>query len=145
MNTKELLQKAITIAYEAHKDQKDKYGAPYVGHVSRVMNRGRNVDEKIVGVLHDLIEDTDWTFERLRKEGFPDYIINAVECLTKKDENEDYNAFIERIVPNPLAVSVKLNDLEDNMDIRRMPAVTEKDAARLNKYLQAYKKLTHEI
>lgn len=145
MNNKDLLTKAIAIAFEAHKDQKDKYGAPYLAHVSRVMNAGKNEDEKIVGVLHDLIEDTPWTFEQLKAEGFPDHIIAAIECLTKKDENEDYNAFTERVSKNPLAIRVKLNDLRDNMDISRMPQVTEKDAARLNKYVQAYHKLLRMI
>jgi hypothetical protein len=141
MNSDKLLQKAINIATEAHKDQLDKYGAPFIGHISRVMNMGRSTDERIVGLLHDLIEKTAWTFEDLVKEGFPNHIVDAIQCLTKKNEDEDYDEFTERVKTNPLAIKVKLNDLTDNMDIRRMPEVKEKDVARLNKYLKAYKAL----
>ncbi|MBY0425984.1 MAG: hypothetical protein K2Q22_10140, partial [Cytophagales bacterium] len=68
--------------------------------------------------------------------------IEALRCVTKVNEEENYEDFISRIVGNPLAVKVKLNDLMDNMDIRRMPEVTEKDLPRINKYLKAYKKLS---
>ena len=132
------LDRAIQIAVEAHKNQKDKYGAPYLGHVSRVMNAGKTDDERIVGVLHDLIEDTPWTFDDLKKEGFSSNVIEAIRCLTKKSEDENYESFVDRIKINPLAIRVKLNDLRDNMDIRRLPMVTEKDVPRLNKYLKAY-------
>lgn len=133
------IERAIEIAIEAHRLQKDKYGEPYLGHVFRVMNAGKTYDEKIVGILHDLVEDTNWTFADLAEHGFAPHIIEAIRCLSKTSENEDYDAFIERIKPNALAIKVKLNDLADNMDIRRMPEVTEKDITRLNKYLKAYK------
>ena len=129
------LKKAIEIAMAAHKEQSDKYGAPYVLHVLRVMNAGRTTDEKIAGVLHDLVEDTQWTFEQLDQEGFQPHIIEALRCVTKINEEENYEDFIERIKVNPLAVAVKLNDLRDNMDLTRMPEVAEKDLPRLNKYL----------
>jgi len=132
------LDRAIQIAVDAHKNQKDKYGAPYLGHVSRVMNAGKTDDERIVGILHDLIEDTPWTFDDLKKEGFSVHVIEAIRCLTKESENENYESFVDRIKINPLAIRVKLNDLRDNMDISRMPMVTEKDVPRLNKYLKAY-------
>ena len=135
------LKKAIEIAMAAHKEQSDKYGAPYVLHVLRVMNAGRTTDEKIAGVLHDLVEDTQWTFEQLDQEGFKPHIIEALRCVTKINEEENYKDFIERIKVNPLAVAVKLNDLRDNMDLTRMPEVAEKDLPRLNKYLKAYKEL----
>ena len=141
MTDNDLLQKAINIATEAHKNQLDKYGAPYLEHVTRVMNMGRTNDEKIIGVLHDVVEDTEWTFELLIKEGFPNKIISALQCVTKKSENEDYDSFVERTKTNALAIKVKLNDLTDNMDIRRMPEVKEEDIARLNKYLKAYREL----
>ena len=133
------LEIAIQIATDAHKDQKDKYGAPYLGHVTRVMNAGRTDDEKMVGVLHDVVEDTDWTFEQLEAEGFSRQIVDAIRCLSKTSEDEDYDQFIERIKKNPLSIKVKLFDLTDNMDLRRMPEVHEKDIERLNKYLKAYR------
>ena len=106
------------------------------------MNAGVTDDERIVGALHDVVEDTPWTFDDLLREGFSIQIVEAVRCLTKKSEDEDYDEFTERVRKNPLAVRVKLNDLRDNMDIRRMPSVTEKDVKRLNKYLKAYRTLT---
>ena len=93
-------------------------------------------------MLHDVVEDTDWTFERLAAEGFSAEVIGALRCVTKLSENEPYDKFIARIKENPLAVSVKLNDLTDNMDIRRLPYISDKDVKRLKKYLKAYKQLT---
>src|SRR5690349_2225683 len=117
------LDLAIRIAVKAHKNQTDKYGNPYILHPLRVMGMGRTDEERIVGVLHDVVEDTDWTFEELRKEGFSERIIKALECVTKRSDDEDYDDFVERTRSNPLAVRVKLNDLIDNMDIRRMKEV----------------------
>ena len=138
------LQRAIEIATEAHKGQFDKSGKDYIGHPLRVMEMGKTEEEKIVGVLHDVIEDTDWTFETLAEEGFSKEVINALRCVTKLSENENYDYFIERIKKNPLAVAVKINDLSDNMDIRRLPYLSDKDVKRLKKYLKAYKKLIGE-
>ena len=138
----QLLAKAVTIALEAHKDATDKAGMPYIGHVMRVMQAGRTIDEKIVGVLHDIVEDTPWTFEALLAEGFPAHIVDALRCVTKLHDDEPYEAFILRVKTNPLAVAVKINDLTDNMDIRRLSDLTDKDVQRLRKYLQAYRDLT---
>ena len=141
MNENQLLNKAISIATAAHKNQVDKMRAPYLGHLTRVMNMGTTIDEKIAGVLHDLVEDTPWTFEQLENEGFPRHIIAALKCVTKTSDEEDYDEFIERVKTDPLAIKVKINDLTDNMDIRRISVLTEKDLVRLNKYLEAYRDL----
>ena len=138
------LNRAIEIATEAHEGQFDKAGRDYIGHPLRVMEMGKTENEKIVGVLHDVIEDTDWTFERLAEEGFSDEVIAALKCITKTSENENYDDFIDRVKKNPLAVAVKINDLTDNMDIRRLPYLSDKDVKRLKKYLKAYKRLTGE-
>ena len=138
------LQRAIEIATEAHKGQVDKSGKEYIGHPMRVMEMGKTEEEKIVGVLHDVIEDTDWTFEALAEEGFSKEVIDALRCVTKLSENENYDDFIERVKKNSLAVAVKINDLSDNMDIRRLPYLSDKDVKRLKKYLRAYKKLIGE-
>jgi hypothetical protein len=108
------------------------------------MEMGQTEEEQIVGVLHDVIEDTDWTFEALEAEGFSQEIIGALRCVTKISENENYDDFIERVKKNPLAVAVKINDLTDNMDIRRLPYLSDTDVKRLKKYLKAYKKLVGE-
>ena len=138
------LERAIEIASEAHKGQYDKAGNDYIGHPLRVMDMGRSEEEKIVGVLHDVVEDTNWTFEMLAAEGFSQDIIAALKCVTKISENENYDDFIERVKKNPLATAVKINDLSDNMDIRRLPYLSDKDIKRLKKYLKAYKKLVGE-
>jgi hypothetical protein len=135
-----MLEKAIQIAIEAHLGQTDKAGAPYLLHLIRVMNAGQTEDERICGILHDLVEDTPWTFEALRREGFSEEVIRALVCVTKQP-NETYTHFIERIKKNSLATKVKLNDLRDNMDITRLTFITEEDTQRLNKYLKAYHSL----
>ena len=142
MFLKIILDRAKTIATSAHKGQVDKAGKPYIKHPMRVMNMGKTVEEKIAGVLHDVVEDSDWTFEMLEKEGIPKDVMDALRCVTKLSEDEDYDHFIERVKTNPLAVKVKLNDLKDNMDITRLGEVTEKDLTRLNKYIRAYRQLT---
>ena len=135
---------AIEIATQAHQGQFDKSGKDYIGHPLRVMEMGRTEEEKIAGVLHDVVEDSNWTFEALEAEGFSQEIIAAMKCVTKLSENENYDDFIDRVKKNPLAVAVKINDLTDNMDIRRLPYLSDKDVKRLKKYLKAYKRLTGE-
>lgn len=139
-----MLEKAIKIATEAHNGQVDKAGRPYIEHPLRVMEMGKSNDEKIVGVLHDVVEDSHWTFEMLAKQGFSAEILEALMCVTKTSESEPYDLFIKRVKRNELAVQVKLNDLSDNMDIRRLPYLSEKDFKRLKKYLKAYKQLRGE-
>ena len=136
-----MLAKAIKIATAAHATQKDKNGDPYILHLMRVCLRGKNENEKICGILHDLVEDTEWTFEQLAKEGFSSEIIAALKCVTKTSEQENYENFIERVKKNKLAISVKINDLGDNLDARRMLQLSEKDIPRFNKYLKAYHEL----
>lgn len=137
----EILQKAIELATEAHKGQTDRAGKPYIGHITRVMQAGKTIEERMAGVLHDIVEDTHWTFEDLLREGIPANVVDAVRCLTKL-ENESYEHFIERAKTNPIAIAVKLNDLRDNMDITRLPAITDKDIERLRKYHRTYSELS---
>jgi (p)ppGpp synthase/HD superfamily hydrolase len=138
MGENELLEKAIGIAVDAHRGQKDKNGSPYILHPLRVMARLDQTTEKIVGILHDVVEDTDWTFSDLRQEGFPEEILSALDCVTKR-EGEPYEDFVKRSAVNPIASKVKLADLEDNMDVRRMSEVTDKDKERWQKYLKAWR------
>ena len=135
------IEKAIEIAVAAHKGKKDRSGADYILHPLRVMERGRSEIEKICGVLHDVVEDSEWTFEMLESEGFSDEVISVLRCVTKESEEEDYDVFINRIAQNPIAVEVKINDLLDNMDITRFKSLNEQDLKRLNKYLKAFWKL----
>lgn len=139
------LQRAIEIATKAHAGQVDKAGKEYIGHPLRVMGMGESEDEKIVGVLHDVIEDTPITVEELAKEGFSQDILDALQCVTKLSDNEDYDHFISRVLTNPLAVMVKINDLKDNMDITRLNKLTDKDLERIRKYQRAYSRLVRHL
>lgn len=140
MTKNELLNKAIKLAQKAHKGQTDKFGTPYIGHVMRVMNAGNTYDEKIVGVLHDVLEDCpEITEESLKEEGFSDEVVFAVKCLSKIPADMDYTDFIQQVEKSTLAIAVKLNDLQDNMNLTRFNhTITERDMKRLNKYLTAY-------
>lgn len=139
----ELLERALEIATKAHKGQVDKSGAVYIFHPIRVAELCTTEEEKIVALLHDTIEDTSVTAEYLLEQGFPRTIVDAVLGVTRRDD-ETYEEFVRRAGLNPISKQVKIHDLEDNMDIRRLSEVTEKDLARLNKYLRAYKYLTAE-
>lgn len=129
------IEKAILIAVQKHAGQVDKAGKPYVLHPLRVMMKMRTEEEMIAAVLHDVIEDTDCTTGELRSEGFSESVIKAIDCLSKK-ENEDYADFIARVKQSPIALKVKIADIEDNMDVKRLAELTEKDVKRLNKYLK---------
>ncbi len=141
MTDLELLEKAIGIAVEAHRGKQDRYGAPYILHPLRVMGRVSTPEEKIVAILHDVVEDTRWTFEDLESNGFPPRIIEALKRLTKQ-EGEEYEQFVKRSAADPLSRRIKLADLEDNMDVSRMPHVGDEDRDRLKKYLRAWKALS---
>ncbi len=131
------LERAIAIAAEAHSGQVDKAGAPYVLHPLRMMFRVASIDERIVAVLHDVCEDCPgWTFDRLRGEGFPNHIIEALRSVTKRD-GEDYEAFVRRASANPIGRCVKLADLHDNCDLSRIAVPSEQDFQRIEKYRRA--------
>ncbi|MFL5344924.1 MAG: GTP pyrophosphokinase [Hyalangium sp.] len=134
------LEDAIALAVEAHRGQRDKAGQTYILHPLRVMMRLDTDAERMAAILHDVVEDTPYTLERLRELGYPEEVLGALDCLTKRD-GETYEAFIERVRPHPLARRVKLADLEDNMDIRRLPTVGPKEAERLARYRAAWTRL----
>lgn len=135
-----LLGKAIALAAQAHQEQLELSGVPYILHPLRMMFAVETEEERMAAILHDVVEDTPWTLEQLRAEGFPPAVIEAVDCLSRR-ESETYAEFIERAARNPIARRVKLADLEDNMDIRRLPTVDEKDCKRLLKYHRAWRRL----
>lgn len=130
------LETAIQLAVLAHKGQVDKQGAQYILHPLRVMIKLKKEEDRIVGVLHDVIEDTNITLKELSALGFTKEIIEAVDCLTRKDES--YEDFILQIKKNPIARRVKLADLADNTD----PERGSMDAERVKKYTKAINTLT---
>ena len=137
-----MLERAIEIAVEAHKGQIDKGGSPYILHPLRVMMSVDGESERIVGVLHDVVEDSDWTFEDLLADGFSAEVIEALKSVTKISDNEDYDSFIQRAIRNPIGHKVKIADLRDNLDVNRIAELGEKDLQRINKYKKALKILT---
>ena len=131
------LERAIAIAAEAHAGQIDKASAPYILHPLRVMMRLATEDERIVAVLHDVCEDApNWTFDRLRAEGFPKRVLEALDTVTKRD-GEDYEAFVLRAAAHPIGRRVKLSDLYDNSDLSRISDPTERDHQRVARYKRA--------
>ena len=136
------LQRAIEIALEAHKGALDKGGNLYILHPLRLMLQMDSEEEMIVAILHDVVEDSEkWSFDKLYREGFSKKIINSLRSVTKENENEDYEKFIDRSVKDKIGRKVKIADISDNLDISRLKEVTDKDILRINKYKKALKKL----
>ena len=135
-----MLERAIEIAVKAHKGQVDKGGSPYILHPLRVMMSVDLESEKIVGVLHDVVEDSNWTFEALLAEGFSIEVIEALKSVTKSSDNEDYDSFIQRAIGNPIGRKVKIADIRDNLDVTRIPELGEKNLQRISKYTKALKR-----
>lgn len=131
------LERAIEIALHAHRGALDKGGRPYILHPLAVMHALETDAEKIVGVLHDVVEDSEWTFERLADEGFSEEIIEALRSVTKSPQDTDYFAFIRRVKENPIGRKVKIADIEHNLDLKRISDVTEDDLLRQSKYKKA--------
>ena len=136
------IEDAISVAAQAHKGQRDKAGAPYLLHPLRMMLRMDSEAAMMAAVLHDVVEDTGWTLEQLREEGFSDEVLEAVDCLTHRD-GESYQEFVGRVQTNAIARQVKIADLEDNMNIRRINQLGAKDLERLEKYHKAWCALTN--
>lgn len=138
-----LYQQALAIAEDAHKGQVDKAGVDYIQHPLFVASLVEGELAKTVALLHDVVEDSDWTLEDLRKEGLPEEVVQAVGILTKK-RNENYEEYILRVKQNPLARQVKLADLQHNSDLSRLANVTDRDRKRVAKYQKAISFLSEE-
>ncbi|MBL8239081.1 MAG: HD domain-containing protein [Bryobacterales bacterium] len=135
------LERAIALAATAHEGQIDKAGAPYILHVLRVMLRLQTPEERMAAVLHDIVEDCGWTLDRLRAEGFSEAVVTGVDAVTRR-EAESYEEFVLRAKSHSIGRLVKMADLEDNSDLTRLPEITERDRARLDKYRRAMEALS---
>jgi len=133
----DLIEKSLEIALKAYKGQKDKAGETYILHPLRLMAKVTSVEEKSVALLHDVIEDSEFTAEDLLSEGIPSEIVFAVQAMTKAD-GENYEAFILRVKDNPLAARIKCLDIEDNINVLRLNAISQKDLDRVAKYHKAW-------
>lgn len=130
------INKAIKIAFKAHINQTDFFGVPYIFHPWEVASQLDDEASVIVALLHDVIEDTDITYDDLRKEGFSEKIIEGIKGVTKI-EGEDYMDFVKRAKQNEISRKVKIADLRHNMDLTRLEIVTERDLIRQEKYKKA--------
>jgi (p)ppGpp synthase/HD superfamily hydrolase len=135
-----IIDAAVALACRVHAGQVDKSGKPYILHPLRLMLKFEDVDEQVVSVLHDVVEDGDVTLEELRELGVSSAAVAAIDCLSKR-EGELYEDFIARIKPNDLARRVKIADIRDNMDLTRLPQVSDKDLQRVAKYHRALREL----
>jgi len=134
------LERAIAIAATAHAGQVDKGGAPYILHPLKVMLRMTTLEERIVAVLHDVVEDCGVSLDDLRKEGFSEEVLSAIESVTKVP-GESYDDFVDRAAQNPIGRAVKLADLEENSDISRIASPGWEDLERIEKYRRAIARL----
>lgn len=134
------LERAIEIAARTHAGQVDKGGAPYILHPLRVMLRVAPGAQQIVAVLHDVVEDSEVTFEDLGREGFSAEVINGLRAVTKV-EGESYEDFVARAALDPVGKKVKLADLMENSDLSRIAEPSQKDLERIEKYGRAIRYL----
>ena len=136
----DLLDKAIVIAVESHSGQINNLGDPYILHPLRMMLKANTLDEKIIAILHDVIEKTETDFQYLRNAGFSDKIIVAVDALSKRT-GESYDKYISRVGKNQLAKTIKVLDLKDNMYSLIVDQVEQKKSNQYLKYQTALDKL----
>jgi (p)ppGpp synthase/HD superfamily hydrolase len=135
------LTAAINLATLAHAGQIDRAGQPYILHPLRVMLKTTTRQQQIVAVLHDILEDTETTIETLENAGIAAELIRSIVALTKT-EGEDYPAYLQRVARDPVARTVKLADLEDNLNVLRLDSISPSDAERLDRYVKAHARLS---
>ena len=131
-----MTQEAMKLCFEAHIKQKDKSGIPYVFHPIHLAEQMETEETIIVALLHDVVEDSDYTIEDLRKKGFSDAVLEAISLMTHAD-GVNYMDYVKEIKNNPIARVVKLADLRHNSDLTRLEVVDEKALKRRNTYQEA--------
>ena len=129
-------KKALKLCFDAHKEQLDKNGMPYVFHPFHLAEQMTTEETTIVALLHDLVEDTDYTIQDLVNMGFDKNVTDAIMLMTHAD-NVEYMDYVCNIKENSIAKQVKLADLKHNSDLTRLDTVDEKALARREKYLKA--------
>jgi (p)ppGpp synthase/HD superfamily hydrolase len=135
-----LLETAIRLAAKVHKGQLDRFNKPYILHVMRVMMRGHDFDEQVLGALHDVLERSDLSAEDLAKKGFSPRILKALDHITRRVD-ETYEQYIDRVMEDNLAIRVKLHDLADKMDLLHVEILSHADLKRYNKQLVAFHRM----
>ncbi len=128
-----LTKKALIISFNAHKNQVDKSGLPYIHHPLHLAEQMDDEYSTCVALLHDVIEDTKIALEDIKNEGFPSEVVEAISYLTR-DKNVDYMSYVANIKNNKIATKVKIADLNHNSDLSRLNKVLDKDLKRVEKY-----------
>ena len=133
-------KKAMRLCFQAHKNQLDKSGIPYVFHPIHLAEQMQDEETTLVALLHDVVEDSDYSLEALRAMGFGETVLEAIALMTH-DEKVPYMDYVAKIKPNPIARAVKIADLTHNSDLSRLDAVDDKAMARVEKYARALRLL----
>ena len=131
-----MTKKAMKLCFEAHKDQSDKSGMPYVFHPFHLAEQMTDENTVTAALLHDVVEDTDYTFDDLEKMGFPAEVVEALRLLTH-GKDVPYMDYVRALKENPIARAVKLADLQHNSDLSRLDKADERALARAEKYKAA--------
>ena len=131
-----LTKKALKLCFEAHKDQTDKTGLPYVFHPFHLAEQMTDEYTTVTALLHDIAEDTNYTLNDLKEMGYPDEVITALTLLTH-DDGSEYMDYVKRLKNNPIARAVKLADLKHNSDLSRYDKIDGNAIKRTAKYQQA--------
>jgi (p)ppGpp synthase/HD superfamily hydrolase len=131
-----LTKKALKLCFDAHKNQVDKTGMPYVFHPFHLAEQMTDELSTVCALLHDVVEDTDYTFEALLEMGFPQEVIDVLKLLTHED-GVPYMDYVQKLAVNPTAKQVKLADLRHNSDLTRLDEIDEKALQRSEKYKKA--------
>jgi hypothetical protein len=137
----QLLEKAISIAVDSHSGQVNNKAQPYVLHPLRMMFKAVTIEEKIIAVLHDVIEKTTIDLEYLRSVGFSDRIVLGIDALSRRPQ-ENYDKYIDRVAENKLATKVKIIDLDDNINSLDLDRFQESKSNKFLKYQKARNTLT---
>lgn len=140
----QLTKQALKLCFEAHKNQVDKTGIPYVFHPFHLAEQMKDEYTTVIALLHDVVEDTDYTFNDLENMGYPKEIIDALKLLTHED-NISYMDYVAKIKDNSYAKVVKLADLRHNSDITRLDVIDEKTIKRNEKYKKAIMMLEEDL
>ena len=133
---KEFYAKAFSIALDAYANKYDMGGDKYINHCLIIIDFFNIFEERIVALLHNVVQDSDWTLQKIKDEGFSDEIIEAIDSITIR-ESEDYYDFIDRVKMNKIGFRVKLGDLGLKMSLKRTPNPTDEDLAKIEKYKKA--------
>lgn len=137
----EMTKKAMKLSFEAHRDQCDKGGMPYVYHPFHLAEQMDSEETVIVALLHDAVEDSDYTLDDIAKMGFSKTVTDALDLMTRRD-GVPYMDYVSKLKENPVARAVKLADLRHNSDLSRLDAVDEKALERVEKYKRAIELLS---